>query len=396
MSAPTTAASNARATLIFDSLVRPVATASPSTAGAVYRHFRPYRRPGLRAARTEPTGLGTRSTPRLEHARVRPWTTDLSCRSWRRAMPCGCARGSSPRPISPWSARPPPTHTSRRSAAFHRTSWTTPVLPSCGANGNARPTAVATRSSSSAARTIARSAPSDCGSRTSTTVGRGSGTGWSSTLAGTGSQPLRCAPSRRGDCQSSRSPACNCASSRGTPRRSGPPSGPGTGAKGSCASGRRSAASAGTCSCTRSSAATWTDVPAARTPRAWAVSADAVGPQPRGESVMSNDRPVPIEFQVEVLPSEETGVPADFANIWHTRTSLVLDFAVAKGPPRLVENPEDSVPHAVVSARVVARVRIPPEQAFEIARALTQQLDLWEQETGRRQQTTPDDPTAIP
>ena len=111
---------------------------------------------------------------------------------------------------------------------------------------------------------------------------------------------------------------------------------------------------------------------------------------------MSNDRPVPIEFQVEVLPSEETGVPADFANIWHTRTSLVLDFAVAKGPPRLVENPEDSVPHAVVSARVVARVRIPPEQAFEIARALTQKLDLWEQETGRRQPTATDDPTAIP
>ena len=47
---------------------------------------------------------------------------------------------------------------------------------------------------------------------------------------------------------------------------------------------------------------------------------------------MSDDRPVPIEFQVELLPSEETGVPADFANIWHTRTSLVLDFAVAKGP----------------------------------------------------------------
>ena len=111
---------------------------------------------------------------------------------------------------------------------------------------------------------------------------------------------------------------------------------------------------------------------------------------------MSSDRPVPVEFQVEVPPDEETGVPADFANIWHTRTSLVLDFAVAKGPPRLVENPDDSGPRAVVSARVVSRVRIPPEQAFEIARALTQQLDLWEQETGRRQPTAPDDPTSIP
>ena len=35
-------------------------------------------------------------------------------------------------------------------------------------------------------------------------------------------------------------------------------------------------------------------------------------------------------------------------------------------------------------ARVVSRVRIPPEQVFELAKALTQQLEFWEQETGRR------------
>jgi hypothetical protein len=106
---------------------------------------------------------------------------------------------------------------------------------------------------------------------------------------------------------------------------------------------------------------------------------------------MSSDRPVPIEFQVEVPSDAEAGVPADFANIWHTRTSLVLDFAVPKGPPRLVEDSGEGGPRAVVAAKVVARVRIPPEQAFEIARALTQQLDMWEQETGRRQPTTPDE-----
>jgi len=36
-------------------------------------------------------------------------------------------------------------------------------------------------------------------------------------------------------------------------------------------------------------------------------------------------------------------------------------------------------------------VRIPPEQVFEIARALTQQLDQWEKETGRRPPTPPDE-----
>ena len=110
-----------------------------------------------------------------------------------------------------------------------------------------------------------------------------------------------------------------------------------------------------------------------------------------------SEQKMPVQFQVDVPPEVEAGVPADFANIWHTRTSFVIDFAVPKGPPRLVEEAEGR--HAVVGARVVARVRIPPEQAFEVARALTQQLDQWERETGRRQDppTEPStDPTAIP
>ena len=102
---------------------------------------------------------------------------------------------------------------------------------------------------------------------------------------------------------------------------------------------------------------------------------------------MSGKRPM-VRFQVDVPTEVEAGVPADFANIWHTRTSFVLDFAVPKGPPQL-EASDDDTPRAVVNARVVARVRIPPDQAFEIARALTQQLDQWEKETGRRQPNPP-------
>lgn len=115
---------------------------------------------------------------------------------------------------------------------------------------------------------------------------------------------------------------------------------------------------------------------------------------------MSEQRPVAVRFQVDVPADVEAGVPADFANVWHTRTSFVIDFAVPKGPPKLVEPADEGgTPHAVVSARVVSRVRIPPEQAFEIARALTQQLDQWEKETGRRQgppPTPPTGPTNIP
>lgn len=98
-------------------------------------------------------------------------------------------------------------------------------------------------------------------------------------------------------------------------------------------------------------------------------------------------RQVPVRFQVEVPADQEAGVPAEFANIWHTRTSFVLDFAVPKGPPQVVD--DDAGRRAVVNAKVVTRVRIPPQQAFEIARALTQQLDLWEKETGAGRPTPP-------
>ena len=105
---------------------------------------------------------------------------------------------------------------------------------------------------------------------------------------------------------------------------------------------------------------------------------------------MSADRPIALRFQVDVPAEMEAGVPADFANIWHTRTSFVLDFAVPKGPPKVVETDDEAGRAAVVAAKVVARVRIPPEQVFEIARALTQQLDQWEKETGRRPKGPPE------
>ncbi len=108
---------------------------------------------------------------------------------------------------------------------------------------------------------------------------------------------------------------------------------------------------------------------------------------------MSENKPVAIRYQIDVPSDVEAGVPADFANIWHTRTSFVLDFAVPKGPPQVLEKNDEGQRRAVVNARVVARVRIPPEQAFEIARALTQQLDQWEKETGRRPPTPPEERT---
>lgn len=94
----------------------------------------------------------------------------------------------------------------------------------------------------------------------------------------------------------------------------------------------------------------------------------------------SDDKPQ--EFQIDVPDEMETGVPADFASVWHTPTSFVLDFIAVKQPPSPQKDPETGeVTNVVVPGKVASRVRIPPQQVFELAKALTMQLDAWEKET---------------
>lgn len=98
---------------------------------------------------------------------------------------------------------------------------------------------------------------------------------------------------------------------------------------------------------------------------------------------MPDDQQFQVGFQVDVPPEMEAGVPAELATVWNTPNMFIIDFAAAKTPPQLQD---DGSGHkqAVIPMRVVARVRVPPEQVFEIARALTQQLDKWETQTGRK------------
>ena len=93
---------------------------------------------------------------------------------------------------------------------------------------------------------------------------------------------------------------------------------------------------------------------------------------------------LPRQFEIDLPPEVVPGNYADFANVWHTPTVFVMDFVTLAQPPRADTNPETGERVAVVPARVVSRIRIPPEQVFELAKALTQQLEFWEQETGRR------------
>jgi hypothetical protein len=90
------------------------------------------------------------------------------------------------------------------------------------------------------------------------------------------------------------------------------------------------------------------------------------------------------QLQIDVPDEVEVGVPADFASLWHTPSTFVIDFVALKHPPQPNVDEATGEAHPVVSGRVVTRVRIPPEQVFELAKALTTQLDAWERETGRR------------
>jgi hypothetical protein len=97
----------------------------------------------------------------------------------------------------------------------------------------------------------------------------------------------------------------------------------------------------------------------------------------------------PRQFEIDLPPELIGGAYADFANVWHTPTVFVMDFLTLAQPPREEVDAETGELRTVVPARVVSRIRIPPEQVFELAKALTQQLEFWEQETGRR---APSDP----
>jgi hypothetical protein len=92
-----------------------------------------------------------------------------------------------------------------------------------------------------------------------------------------------------------------------------------------------------------------------------------------------------VQFQVTLPPEQEVGVFADFASVWHTPTTFVIDFLAVKGTPHpSVDAVGQLHPESpVLEARVGARVRIPSEQIFPLIAALREQGDKWLEESGR-------------
>lgn len=83
--------------------------------------------------------------------------------------------------------------------------------------------------------------------------------------------------------------------------------------------------------------------------------------------------------QIDLPEDVVSGVYADFVSIWHTPGTFTFDFAALAAPPE-VSATETGEPLTLLKSRVVARIRVPPDQVFEIMKALEQQLTAWEQE----------------
>src|ERR1700712_3299991 len=100
---------------------------------------------------------------------------------------------------------------------------------------------------------------------------------------------------------------------------------------------------------------------------------------------MADITPEPLQFVVDLPADLEVGVFADFASVWHTPTTFVIDFLAVKGPQHPAVDPAsgDLDPNQpVLDARVGARVRIPSEQIFPLIQALQAQGNQWLQESG--------------
>jgi hypothetical protein len=97
------------------------------------------------------------------------------------------------------------------------------------------------------------------------------------------------------------------------------------------------------------------------------------------------NQPERREYDLDIPTDVEAGTYADFASIWHTSDSFVLDFAVLKRPPK-PSTADDGSRVVKVPTRVVSRVRIPPSQVFEIMKGLEKQLSMWERSHGSKRQ----------
>lgn len=93
-----------------------------------------------------------------------------------------------------------------------------------------------------------------------------------------------------------------------------------------------------------------------------------------------------LRLQVNLPATQEVGVYADFANVWNTPNTFIIDFmSVAQPESPALDDQGAPLDFNAVQAVISARVRIAPEQIFMLADALKRQGEAWLAATGRNE-----------
>ena len=90
----------------------------------------------------------------------------------------------------------------------------------------------------------------------------------------------------------------------------------------------------------------------------------------------ADNEPQRIAMQLSVDADMANGVYANVAGVWHTPHDFTLDFALMG----MVSTGLDGIPLA--SCPVVARVKVSPSVIFQIAKAIAENVDEYEQVYG--------------
>jgi hypothetical protein len=84
----------------------------------------------------------------------------------------------------------------------------------------------------------------------------------------------------------------------------------------------------------------------------------------------------PQQIQIQVPDEVQNGVYANMALVWHTPFDFTMDFAVLQ--PTIPD--ADGAP--ITPARVVARVKFPPSQIFQLLQAINANMTKYEESFG--------------
>ncbi|QGG95605.1 DUF3467 domain-containing protein [Actinomarinicola tropica] len=98
-----------------------------------------------------------------------------------------------------------------------------------------------------------------------------------------------------------------------------------------------------------------------------------------------------MQFQFRLPGEMETGVYSNLVSVWHTPIDFTLDFGVVG---QVSVDPETGRP--IAPTPIVARVKLPASQIFNLAKAIADNVRRYEEKYGPITPPPPDGPLYPP